>query len=67
MGLTVRLGMEFDTMGCEPNPWWKPFVWYRAYNDDNGHWLRVVRIGVLGVHLAGSIAYSPAHVLEPKE
>lgn len=67
MGLTVHLELEFDTMGCEPNPWWKPFAWYRWYEYDKGHWQRVVRVGVLGLHLGGSIAYQPEEVLDSKE
>lgn len=67
MGLSVHLELEFDTMGSEPHPWWKPFAWYRAYNDDNRHWQRVIRVGVLGLHLGGSIAYFPVEASHPKE
>lgn len=67
MGLIIHLELEFDTMGFEPQPWWRPFVWYRAHIDSNGYWQRVVRVGALGLHLGVSIAHSPAEVLDPKE
>lgn len=66
MAVTLHLEVEFDTMGAEPNPWWRPFAWYRAHVDPNGHWQRVVRVGALGLHLAVSIARVPDELLNPK-
>lgn len=66
MAVILHLEVEFDTMGSEPQPWWRPFAWVRAHVDANGHWQRVIRVGALGLHLAASIAYSPEEVLDPK-
>lgn len=56
MGITAHIEVEFDTVGAEPNPWWKPFIWWRLYRDESHSWQAVLRFGVLGFHIGFSFA-----------
>lgn len=56
--VVVHLEVEFDSACIEPQPWWRPFCWWCVY-EDNGHWQRVLRLGVLGLHLCLCASYYP--------
>lgn len=66
MGIIARVELEFDTVGADPDPWWRPFVWWRWYRDQTRSRQAVVRMGVLGLHIGFSLAYQPADISLPK-
>lgn len=49
--------IEFDSLGAEPDPWWKPFFWVRNHREA-GYRQDVLRFGALGVHIGFSAAHS---------
>lgn len=44
---TIHVEIQFDSATVDPSPWWRPFMWWRWKEKENGF---VVRVGILGFH-----------------
>lgn len=59
--LTLHLEVHFDSVGCEPAPWWRPFLWVRhPWEKLRDECLRmsdglILRCGVLGFHFCAAV------------
>lgn len=62
--VTIHAEIHFDSVGCEPNPWWAPFIWCRhpweklpadeCVRMADGF---ILRFGALGLHLCFAIHF----------